>query len=182
MLARIFNKQPRWVHAAGFKIMYNHPLDQDAPQLWETLMNMSNLSVIHLRRRNLLRAFVSWKIAHEHQYWFRARRDPGLPLNQRKSSLDEEEVRAWFRTSTRWREGFEQQFRHHPTLDIYYEDLVENRERELERVMAFLGVTPFKMRTHLTRQNPEPLKELVSNYRDLKASFANTEWAGFFED
>ncbi len=36
--------------------------------------------------------------------------------------------------------------------------------------------------TSFRRQNPEPLRRLVTNFDQLAREFSGTEWAPFFED
>jgi LPS sulfotransferase NodH len=71
ILSEVFAKQPLYVKARGFKIFYYHPLDEKdkSNELWNALINMNNLQVIHLKRRNLLRTLVSRKIAILQDVW-----------------------------------------------------------------------------------------------------------------
>jgi hypothetical protein len=59
-------------------------------------------------------------------------------------------------------------FLHHPTLKVDYEDLLEERNAALNRAQRFLGVEPIALEASVQRQNPEPLSELIANYRELR--------------
>jgi hypothetical protein len=52
----------RAVKAVGFKLMYNHPLDRDLPELWDHLRTDKSIQVIHLERRNFLETHLSSRI------------------------------------------------------------------------------------------------------------------------
>jgi hypothetical protein len=67
-------------------------------------------------------------------------------------------------------------------LRVHYEDLVRAQDREMERVLEFLGITPESgSRTKLVRQRTVPLPEAIENFAELREVFHDTEWAGFFE-
>jgi len=63
ILSKTYGKQPRHVKFAGFKIFYYHPMDDDKKEIWDYLINSKEISVIHLKRRNILRTMISRKIA-----------------------------------------------------------------------------------------------------------------------
>lgn len=73
-------------------------------------------------------------------------------------------------------------FADHPSMAIFYEDLVERREETLEAAQAFLGVEPRELSTTLQRQNPEPLRDLIENYDELYEAFRDNPDADFFDD
>jgi LPS sulfotransferase NodH len=65
-------------------------------------------------------------------------------------------------------------FAGHPQMMTTYEELVAERERVLGEVCAFIGVTPAAVSAPtLRRQNPEPLRALIANYDELRASYAD---------
>lgn len=66
ILTSAFDKQPYYIRASGFKIFYYHPedaQDREYPDIWQSLRNMKDLKIIHLKRRNILRTLISRKIA-----------------------------------------------------------------------------------------------------------------------
>ena len=64
-----------------------------------------------------------------------------------------------------------------PSIQVYYEDLVSDRGRELQRIGELLGV---ELRpgheTSLEKQNPETMRELVSNIGELETALVGTPW------
>jgi DNA invertase Pin-like site-specific DNA recombinase len=64
---RIFCRHPDKVGAVGFKFHYVHFWAY--PDLWEALTEDTDLRVLHLRRRNLLRMLLSTKIAKSTGVW-----------------------------------------------------------------------------------------------------------------
>jgi len=72
-------------------------------------------------------------------------------------------------------------FGDHPTLTIYYEDLLADREAVLHELQMLVGLRPRPLRVATRQQNPEPLRELIANYDELRAAFKDTKYAEFFD-
>ena len=62
---------------------------------------------------------------------------------------------------------FDDLFQDHPKMELYYEDVLDDRERAYTQVQAFLGVEPRSLFDTTRRQHPEPLRELVANLDEL---------------
>lgn len=182
ILAKAFAKQPDYVKARGFKIFYYHPTDEESNSLWQELIDMNNLLVIHLKRKNILRTLVSKKIAVVQDHWA-DKSAKKHHLNSKKSvTFTVEELQEGFRETREWEKNGDKKFRNHPLLTVYYEDLVTGPEKTFRKITEFLGVPYAKPETDLNRQNPETFRTLVKNYDELKSEFYGTEWQAFFED
>ena len=92
-----------------------------------------------------------------------------------------EECRAFFYQRQRGAAHFDDQFRQHQKLTLFYEDLVDDQEEALGQVQAFLGVDPGPLTVTLRKQNPEPLPELLENYDELSRAFCFTPHAWMFD-
>ena len=182
MLDREFAKEPAYIKARGFKIFYYHPQDDPECGLWEHLESMQDLHVIHLRRENLLRVLTSRKIAGASDIWATHQATTGQdgePIDKRVR-FSVEELEAAFLETRQWEAAARQQFAANPFLEICYEDMVANRQKIVNEVAGFLDVESFAAETTLKKQNPEPLSDLIINYDELKAHFANSLWSSFF--
>jgi hypothetical protein len=73
-------------------------------------------------------------------------------------------------------------FARHPVLTLWFEDLEQSRSAALQDVQSFLGLETAELTVTARRQNPEPLRDLISNYGDLKSQFAGTCLAACFSD
>lgn len=58
-LNRLHRRRAWWVRAVGFKMFYEHPLNIDAPTIWQRLVADKDFRIIHLRRRNLLNVLLT---------------------------------------------------------------------------------------------------------------------------
>lgn len=181
ILDQVFSKQPFYIRAAGFKIMYNHPVDDKNSDLWFDLARTKDLHVIHLKRRNILRSIISGRIAKDQGVWYSTGGRPKEPV-RKKVNYTKDELEDLFIQTQEWQNKGDQMFHDHPLLNIYYEDLTQNLETEFSRITDFLGVKRIKPKTILKKQNPEKLSSLIENYDELKNDFTGTEWYSYFED
>ena len=182
ILATVFASQPYQTKAKGFKIFYYHPNDDDASKLWHDLVNMDNLYVIHLKRRNILRTLVSRKIAELRRQWQVVDSSDIESKQKRRVRLTVEELLNGFQSTRNWESAGDEMFSEHPLMPVYYENLVEEPEAIFEEISGFLGVRYVQPQTPLKKQNPEKTSELVVNFEELKDAFTGTEWQPFFEE
>jgi LPS sulfotransferase NodH len=184
VLEKAFAKQPYFVKAKGFKIFYLHPFDDKSNDIWNALESLDELHVIHLKRRNILRTLISRKIAGIEDVWLVKSSDQNLSADKNKItvSFTVDELNKDFRQTRGWEQAGDNRFCNHPIIEVYYEDLVDHRESTYRRVTDFLGVRLIKPETDLRKQNLRSMREIVTNYDELKSAFLGTEWEPFFED
>jgi LPS sulfotransferase NodH len=184
ILARCFGKQPFYVRAKGFKIFYYHPQDADDSPIWNMLTDMEDLHIVHLKRRNLLRAEVSSRIAYTTGiYGVRSKKESeqfqkAIPTVR----FSPEDLERLFAQNRRWEHDAAIRFAGHPLMEVVYEDMVADFEGEYRRVLVFLGMDYRAPRIDFRKQGAKSLSELVENYDELKRSFSGTEWGAFFDD
>ena len=182
VLAMAFSKQPYYVKAKGFKIFYYHPQD-DSCGIWDELQSLDDLYVIHLKRRNILRTLLSRKIAGIQDVWsVRSDRHLNSCREQISVSFTVDELNAGFKRTREWEKVGDNTFRNHPLLSVDYEELVNDRMTAFRKVTEFLGVQYTQPKTELKKQNNRSMREMITNYDELKSAFAETEWGPFFED
>jgi len=182
ILARSFGKEPYCIKAKGFKIFYYHPMDDDSKDIWHDLLNMDDLRVVHLKRRNIFRTLISRKIAVLQDVW--ATDSPARTGDGGKKGVGftVEELENSFEQTREWENRGDEMFNSHPLVSVCYEDLVSDPESTYRKVTDFLGLQYVHPTTHLKKQNTEKLADLVINYDDLKSAFHETQWEVFFEE
>jgi LPS sulfotransferase NodH len=179
---RTFDRRlPRAIRAAGCKVFYYHPLGDRSGALWRELDAVTNLHVIHLRRRNVLRTVVSREIADRQNDWLQTRAQQAVPAELKRVSMTAEQVRAAVERVQRLEEEAASRFVTAPLIDVYYEDLVADGTEEFGRITRFLRVPFYAPKTGTFRQNPEPLSGLLDNYEELRSAFEGTPFSGFFD-
>lgn len=179
ILGRIYSSKPRNIKAAGFKILYTQPLDRKDSKVWDLLTEDSKIHVIHLKRRNVLRIVASRKIALKTGEWTRKTGS----ANDRKKlvRIEKEELIKKIEEVSNWEREHAERFKDHPVLDVYYEDLANDRENTMQTVLKFLKLEDAPLATTLRKQNPEHLSKLIENYEELKEEFKGTPYAPWFE-
>lgn len=170
------------IKAVGFKLFYYHPIDGDPVTVWRRLGGIDDLRIIHLKRRNVLRTLLSRKIAGSTNIWRRQSGANTLDASVRRVEMSYEELSEGFEETQRWELAAQSWFGAGITLEVAYEDLTSSPEAQFRRITQALGVPIAEPRIALQRQNPEPLDELLANYRSLKHAFAGTSWATFFDE
>ncbi len=201
---RVFCGHPPSIRAVGFKLIDAHIWGFAG--LAKLLAADRELLVVHIRRNNLLRELVSLRLAEATGEWAGRRRTvpAQLLLALRRPSrargalaqvlrrlrngpalravtLTREECERWFLEAELRAEHFERLFAEHPRVAVRYEELVAHRDETLEQVQRFLGVEPVTLSVTTRRQNPEPLRELLVNYDELREAFRGTAAAAFFD-
>jgi len=184
ILRRTFRKQPHYCKAKGFKIFYYHPRDKSQSDVWKELVAMEKLHVIHLKRRNILKTLISRRIAGLTDTWkTQSKKVVNKSMKQNLDlNLTTEDLKEGFEKTQQWeREGGEL-FKDPPLISIDYEDLVANPEATFRQVTDFLGLVPMKPKTALKKQTTRSMRDSLPNYDSLKADFADSPWASYFED
>lgn len=191
----VYRNRSRVVEAVGFKLFYTHAHEElvggysvrmrkvpvavrrRLEKLWIYLQRNRDVSVIHLKRRNRLRTFVSWKIARRDRIWHSTSDQSAV----RPIRLDPDECVRDFRRTQEWETEFARFFCKHPVLDVFYEDLQENPASELRRITAFLGVSSdvVTLQSNLRKQNTRTLPETIENFSEVADALRGTEWERF---
>ncbi len=204
---RIFCEHPDGTHAVGFKAAYEHISEFSG--VVERLRDKTELHVIHLKRRNLLRLLTSLKIAKMTGVWFEG--DPKARLGKKLTArnalravrhpwqaavkvrglwkgpdrpainISVDEFKTFIDETQRNISHFDSLFREHPLVTVHYEDLVNRRQQVFDQVQKFLGVKTQPFTTTLRRQNPDTLNDLISNYDELYDAFKGGPYQEFFE-
>ena len=142
------------------------------------------MKFIHVKRRNLMRQFVSMTImmrTHIHALeasWAA----PSLERKKEPLVLMPEECERFFDSQAWLREEYDLFYRDLDHREVYYEDVLERKEETLARIQEFIGLSPEPLQSTLIRLNPEPLSALLANYGELKRRFDGTRWSRFFDE
>jgi len=170
------------VKAVGFKIFYYHAKEAHTKVVWEYLKSTERLKVIHLKRENILRTFLSKKIAGKTKKWEQVGKINAVKADKKAVILTKEECLEAFQKTKTWELEGSQFFAAHDVHEVSYEQLVKDPGMVLNEIQKFLGVNKFELSAYLTKQNPEPLSVLIEDYAKLKADFEGSEWGYLFDE
>lgn len=179
----IFRTYPAAIKAVGFKLFYYHAREDGWQSLWRGLQADSGLHIIHVRRDNMLEMVVSRAFAERRQEWSHFHGESG-PETARKGQieLDYETCQQLFVETRDWQAETHAFFAAQPWLEISYEAMASDFVAESRRVQDFLGLEYADVTPATRKQARRTLPERVTNYEELKAAFAGSEWSRFFID
>lgn len=172
----IFNKKQFGVKFVGFKIFYYHPIDSEDKSVWNRLIEDKNIKVIHLVRENMLKTFVSRKIAEKTDTW-KAKSKKSVSVQEKQVTLDFDECVNEFERIKQWEAWAREEFKGHDFHELSYEDLVSNRESTMKDLFSFFGVKNKQVESKLKKQNAETLNQLILNYEEIKSELSRTQWS-----
>ena len=180
---RIFRKRPRPICWMGFKLFYFHPSKENDREVWDFIENDKQIVIIHLTRRNILRSYVSKQIGLKTQKWTEnINRPHEISGEEKKVILDPGGCQENFESISGYIEQTEKRFKSHKIIPVVYEDLDKDKQTTMGRIYKNLDVADFKVNTYMKKQNPEKLKDLITNYSDLKKEFSDTKWEYLFDE
>ncbi len=166
-LTRLFQVD-EGIKAAGFKLMY--------PQIFNELeewINLNEVHVIHLIRKNVLKIILSRetarirKLTHttttENIVPVKVRIKPARLVKTMGRILDEVEFHR-------------KRFSKKPRIEVAYEAFMTDKEAVTRRISEFLDVPYFDNMPMppLKKINPDSIRELMSNYEEVRQSLTGT--------
>ena len=181
----VFYRHAQSPVAIGFKMFFHQArTSANARKAWQYLACDNDVKVIHLTRRNLVESWVSLRLAFQTGKWiYRADADetatapaPELlylkPIQFLNYSRQVIAGQRWVRFH----------FRNHPMLEVEYkEDLCERFDETMNRIQDFLEVPRQPSKQMLRKQAQRKPSEQIGNYEELKAHFAHTPFAPWFD-
>jgi LPS sulfotransferase NodH len=160
--------------AVGFKIMPGHN-----PQAFELLINDKNIKKIVLKRRNLLKAYVSSRIARQTKVWSNLKANNRTEESQ-KIAIEIDNLFSWFQAKKKYYQSLFQKLNdaNQPFLELTYEDLAGSNSEAIKlKLMEFVGVSVDLSLLQIAhqKQNSNNLADLVANFAELKSQLYGTE-------
>jgi len=154
---------------------------------WSELLQMENLRVIILRRRNPLRRYLSEAIALRTARWAQYERQNSgapLPVEDRRVSIDTNELLLRLSRSLIVSRDYVRLTSENPRIDVWYEDLAADLDGELRRIASFLGAGEPSLDTppKLIKQNPEPMEDLIINVEEVEQFLHSVGLAGLLAE
>lgn len=152
--------------AIGLKLFYEYYEDPRYAVSFQYVVNRNDVRIIFLIRRDLLKVYVSLKIAQKTNVWSSVKSATREPRPQ--ITVDRNDYIKFREEHLRHRRLFITLLKDHPLLEVAYEDLVQNPQTILKSVQQFLSVKPKALFTLLKQQNPGSVESLITNYDEVK--------------
>jgi len=178
MMDRYFARTDRPVMA--FKAMYNQIRP---PWTLRYLREHTEIRVLHLRRHNLLKQYVSHQLIHvkRDDHWDPHTTEPVAPASivvSPDAALD------FLRRLRAEYEAHERMFERHPRLQLSYESMIDGNALAAgvaRDICDFLGIAQRPMHSRLVKMNPERLDEMIANYDEVARAIGKTEFADLLD-
>ena len=164
----------------AFKAMYNQIRP---PWTMNFLRGRKDLRILHLRRDNLLKTYVSNQLltVKRDKAW---KPHTTTPVAVVSMPIEAAGALAFMRKAVAEYEAHERLFEDHARLALSYETMIDGVGLEAgvaRDVCRFLGVAEHPMQSKLVKMNPERLQDMVTNYDELASAVAQSEFAAMLD-
>jgi hypothetical protein len=161
----------------AFKVMYNQ---LRRPFAERYLVEHREVRVIHLRRHNLLKVYVSELLMPKRRHL----QATGGPVEAVWIQVDPAKAVARLRRAKAEYERFDRAFERHRRLPVMYETLIDGAYLQADtarKICDFLDIGQHAMKSKITKLNPESLRDMVTNYDELASAISRTEFADMLD-
>lgn len=174
----IYHEYPNNIQAVGFRFFY-HQVDR-FKTVFKYLFSLKGIKIIHLKRMNLLDNLISLKLARKTRIWSSLVKPRKKII---KINLDYNECLEYFKNATFIRNKYDGLLKNKSCIDVHYEQLIKNTQKEISKLLNFLNIPNIPKKSlncSLIKQNLYKPQEVVTNYKQLKNQFKNSQWSKFF--
>ncbi len=178
LMERFFSRDDKPVKV--FKAMYNH---LSFPGTLGYLRSDPEIRVIHLRRRNLLKMYVS-KLLLSKKRLKKWQPHATAPVPVVSTYVSPQAALAYMRRAQDLFDHYEKLFAGHPKVVLTYEDMIENGTLSVpiaDQLCDFLGVSRQPMSSRLIKMNPDNLRAMITNYDEVVRIVGQSEFSRLLE-
>lgn len=165
------------VKAVGFKLLSYQGRESPVADARDYLRSIGAKAIL-VERRNRVRHYVSYRLAHESAVWHS--RD-GQEARTETILVKPKEALRELRASDEAYARSRQEFADVPHLLLYYEDLAAHFDETLHRACGFLGVEPIQLPQRVHKLERRSLREIVRNFDELQRELAETPYQAMLE-
>ena len=166
--------------AVSFKLKYSELILPQYKTLRYEIVNNRDFRIIHLRRENLLRRYLSHYIANYLTHVTVAISGQVIP-DMPRVDLDPHECQRDFEAVRSRELEFVELFAQHPVFSISYEEMVAGEAKTIRALLDFMEVSPRELTTTTRRLGCDDLRQAIANFEELRTYFAGSPYSKFFE-
>lgn len=175
-------KDAEKVRAVGFKFKY-HEYFNVFSKFPKFLSANQDVLIIHLRRKNLLKRYISGettKLRTEDKYATIGGDKP----QQIRFEIDCEHALKNIQKIERFEKNISELNQSHKVIDVYYEDLAiaEKRAEILHQIFKNLEVQDIKIQPDTIKQNSDSIEDIIINYGALASEMEKKGYNKFLEN
>jgi len=173
-LNKTFEKElPEKIKARGSKLFYYHtkntPLAKKPEKdnlVWKYIKE-NDVAVIHLKRRDKIKMYVSAQIASRTRYVAKCEQEL-IDKSKKPIKINVDVLKDWIEKTKKMEEWGDEWIKNNPSIEVYYKDLVNKWEEKSGMIQEFLWVDYKDISPSTLKQNREPLSFLIKNYDEIK--------------
>jgi len=163
----------------GFKLKHDELVLPEFKALRDEITNDLDFRIIHLRRENLLRRFLSHYVANHLTRITLA--VVGQPVPKVPPvRLDPLECQRDFETTLKRETEFKELFSRHRSFSLSYEQMVARDPEKMATLLDFLGVSPRELTTATKKLGNDDLRSAIINFDELRSYFEGSPFSKFF--
>jgi len=167
--------------AVCFKLKHDELVLPEYKALREEIVNDRDFRIIHLRRENLLRRYLSHYMANRVTGVTLVVRGQTMP-EMRPVVLDPHECEKDFETALAREKEFAQLFAQHPSFSISYEEMIAPGAEKIQSLLDFIGVSRRELTTTTRKLGRDDLRQAIANFEEVRGYFADGPFSKFFEN
>jgi LPS sulfotransferase NodH len=178
----LYNKvlDPQGKKIVGFKLKHDELVLPGYRTVRDEIVSNRKMRIIHLKRNNLLRRYLSHYIAANITRVTLAVGEQPIP-ELCPVRLDPVDCERNFEIVLAREAEFGALFASHPHFYISYEDIVSGHISTLNSLVDFLGVSRRALTTPTKKLGRDDLRGVIANYDELREYFAGSRFAKFFD-
>jgi LPS sulfotransferase NodH len=166
--------------AVCFKLKHDELVLREYKVLRDEIVNDRDFRIIHLRRENLLRRYLSHYIANRVTGVTWAVRGQTIPEVQ-PVVLDPRECQKDFETVLAREKNIAELFAPHPGFSISYEEMIASDAKKIQSLLDFIGVSRRELTTTTQKLGRDDLRQVIANFEELHTHFAGSPHSKFFD-
>ena len=167
--------------AIGFKTKLVDVLDREG---FAKVLCQRGVKVIHLQRRNSIKAVVStlnarrqWEVSGNWNLHSEVTRLPAFTVDPTEFARLLKEREELNRDLENYVQTLEL-----PTLRLWYEDLLWDRDSFLRETLDFLNVPVRRLEATTLKNTKDDLRQAITNFDELRASYEGTPYESMFDE
>src|SRR5437773_8660471 len=157
--------------AVCFKLKHDELVLPEYKVLRDEIVNDRDFRIIHLRRENLLRRYLSHYIANRVTGVTWVVRSQAIPEVQ-PVVLDPHDCQKDFETVLGREKEFAELFAEHPGFSISYEEMIAPDAEKIQYLVDFIGVSRRGMTTTTPELGGADLRQVVGNIGEMSYYYA----------
>ena len=171
---------PQGKKAVCFKLKHDELILPEYKALRDEIVNDRDFRIIHLRRENLLRRYLSHYITNHITHVTLAVHGQVIPEVPRVE-LNPHECQRDFEAIQSRELEFVELVAQHPSFSISYEEMVAGDVKKIRALLDFMEVSPRELTTTTRRLGCDDLRQAIVNFEELRTYFAGSPYSRFFE-